>query len=253
MIDTQNVREGADAYDRDGERIGTIEEVGTNYFLVTKGLIFPKDIYVPFTAITSVDQGEVRLDVAKGQIDDMGWDDVPAETDMTSRGDAASVRNESGWDTGATVATGTVDTYDTDTTSVEDKTRLALREEQLRAQVVPEQTGEVAVRKNVVEEEQTLDVPVTSEQVEIRRYAVDKPASEAEIVEDGDTIRVPVMAERVQVDKDVRVAEEIEIDKRKVTDTERVAAAVRREEVDISGTGGVETSGVSRSNDLDDR
>jgi uncharacterized protein (TIGR02271 family) len=242
MTNTQNVRAGADAYDRDGERIGTIEEVGTNYFLVTKGLIFPKDIYVPFTVITAVTEGEVRLDVSKDQIDDMGWDDVPAETDMTARGDAASVRSES--------------TYDTDATTVEDRdsARLSLREEQLRAQVVPEQTGEVAVRKNVVEEEQTLDVPVTSEQVEVRRYAVDKPASEAEIVEDGDTIRVPVMAERVQVDKEVRVAEEIEIDKRKVTDTERVAAAVRREEVDISGTGGVETSGVSRSDaDFEDR
>ncbi len=45
--------------------------------------------------------------------------------------------------------------------------RLQLREEQLQVYKQPVQTGEVGIRKEVVTEQQTLDVPVTHEEVYI--------------------------------------------------------------------------------------
>ena len=76
------IQAGWSAHDREGDKIGDIEELGQDYLLVTKGLIFTKDVYVPFSAVDSVDpdSGSVRLNVDKDQIDSMGWDDVSSAT-----------------------------------------------------------------------------------------------------------------------------------------------------------------------------
>ena len=107
--------------------------------------------------------------------------------------------------------------------------------EDLQATRQREQVGEVTVAKDVVEEQQSIDVPVTREQVEIRRVAVDRPADDTAIIDDGDTIRIPVTADRVDVTKEARVVEELEIAKTERTDTEHVTDTVRREEIDIDG------------------
>src|SRR5215212_3881647 len=221
-----NIRSGMDAVDRDGDKIGTIEDVGSRSLLVTKGLIFPKDIYVPFSAIESVSEdGYVRLNVDKDEIESLGWYDVPAETEVTASDDAGYAGSDTAYTQEATA-------YDQTPTTMTDRDsmRVPVHEEQLRAEKVRGQAGEVEVRRDVVEEQQTLDVPVTREEVDVHRYAVDRPASEAETV---DTFRVPVMGERVNVEKDVRVAEEVEISKRPVTETQRVSDTVRREEVEV--------------------
>ncbi len=82
MPSLENVQVGWDAVDRDGDKIGTVDQVGASHFVVTKGLIFTKDLYVPFTAVDPVDpdSGSVRLNVDKDQIDSMGWDDVSSAT-----------------------------------------------------------------------------------------------------------------------------------------------------------------------------
>ncbi|MDP9350240.1 MAG: DUF2382 domain-containing protein, partial [Chloroflexota bacterium] len=51
--------------------------------------------------------------------------------------------------------------------------------------------------------------------------------------------------EEVEVRKEVRVAEELEIDKTVVQDTERVTDTVRREEVHIDQVGDVDVEGGS--------
>jgi len=82
MPSLENVQVGWDALDRNGDKIGTVDQVGTRYFIVTRALIFTKDVYVPFSAVDSVDpdSGSVRLNVNKDQIDTMGWDDVSSAT-----------------------------------------------------------------------------------------------------------------------------------------------------------------------------
>lgn len=140
------------------------------------------------------------------------------------------------------------ETASTERTAGRDSFRVRRYAEDLQAQKQQVQAGEVGIRKDVVEREQTLDVPVTHEEVEIRRVATDRPATGDEhAFADGDTIRVPVVAERVQVSKDARVVEELEISKRAVTENQRVSETVREEQIEIDRQGDVDVAdGASR-------
>jgi hypothetical protein len=70
---------GYDVFDADGEKLGTVAEIGRNYILVQKGKIFVEDIYVPLTAVTAIDAGapNVAVDARKDEIGDLGWDVPP--------------------------------------------------------------------------------------------------------------------------------------------------------------------------------
>lgn len=273
---------GWTAYGRDGDKIGDIEEVGPNYVLVTKGLIFVTDLYIPLSAIENLDPGEGRvyLNVDKSDVDNQGWNEPPTgdtlsqpdsqgdveglgytgrETDVTAGSGVAYASQSTNLDTDAEYTTRDSGTYAGTTSDMGDRdtVRVPVHEEQLRAERMREQAGEVRLEKNVVEEEQTLDVPVTREEVEVRRVSTDRRAgTEAGAFESGDTIRVPVTAERVSVTKEPHVVEELEISKRPVTETQRVSERVRREEVDIEESGNVLAgAGASMSgtgHDLDD-
>ena len=113
-----------------------------------------------------------------------------------------------------------------------------LREEELRARKEVEQAGEVTVRKDVVTEQESIDVPVTREEVFIDRHPVENRPADRPIAE-GETIEVPVREERVEVEKRPVVYEEVEVGKRRMQDTERVTDTVRREEARIERDGDV--------------
>src|SRR5204863_9951337 len=137
-------------------------------------------------------------------------------------------------------ATGTRD----QDTATEDERKLRLREEQLRAQKQPVQTGEVRLGKEVVTEEQTLNVPTTREEVYIERHPVDQPVpADTPIGDQGETYRVPVTEERVNVEKQPVVREEIGIGKRTMQDTQQVRDTVRREEAHVESKGDVNVQG----------
>jgi uncharacterized protein (TIGR02271 family) len=125
----------------------------------------------------------------------------------------------------------------------DDHEHIELREEELRVEKERVEAGEVRLRKEVVKENKTIDVPVTREEVVVERRSVGgrRPAS-GDIGEDEE-ISVPVMKEQVQVDKTPVVREEVNVKKKQVQDTRQVSDTVRREEawVDTSGTAEVRT------------
>ena len=49
------IRQGWNAYDANNQHIGEAIEVGGDYVLVQKGMFFPKDLYIPLAAVSSVD------------------------------------------------------------------------------------------------------------------------------------------------------------------------------------------------------
>jgi uncharacterized protein (TIGR02271 family) len=246
------IEQGWTVEDRSGEKIGDIDEIGEGYVVVQKGLIFPKDVYIPADAIETVDResGHIRVSADKDGIDGMGWDAPPAGGSMQSdRGyigydDSDATRGTTG-STGSGYAdstTGYADTASGGTGTMDRETRgrdadtidVPVHEEELVAERRQRETGEVRVEKDVVEEQAELDVPVTRDEVTVNRKRVDREATGDETAfTDGDTIRVPVTAEEVDVQKRDRVVEEIEISKRPVTETERVTDTVRREEVRV--------------------
>jgi uncharacterized protein (TIGR02271 family) len=120
--------------------------------------------------------------------------------------------------------------------------RLLLREEHLRIAKEQVQAGEVRIRKEVVTEQQRIDVPVTREEVVIERHPVAGEATRAGSVGDlreGEEIRVPLTEERVRVEKEQVVKEELTVGKRKVQETQHVQDAVRHEEARVETTGTV--------------
>jgi uncharacterized protein (TIGR02271 family) len=94
--------------------------------------------------------------------------------------------------------------------------------------------GEVRVRKDVITENQTIEVPVTREELVLERVAVspNTPASSANIGR-AQEIRVPLSEDSVRVEKQPVVREEVIVGKREVSDVARVGGEVRHEELRV--------------------
>ena len=123
--------------------------------------------------------------------------------------------------------------------------RMELREEQLNVNKQRVQAGEVDLRKEVVSEQQTINVPVTHEEVYIERHAVtDGVIDNSRPIGEGETIVVPLAEERVNVRKETFVTGEVSIGKRAVESTQRVSDTVRREELNIEQEGNAPIHGT---------
>ena len=131
---------------------------------------------------------------------------------------------------------------DTDVRQGEGKT-MKLHEERLRVDKQPVETGEVRLRKEVVTEHQTIDVPVTREEVVIERHPVAGGQATSGDLKSGEEIRIPVREEQVRVEKQAVVKEEVSLGKRKVTDTQKVDETVRHEELRVDKEGKVNVRG----------
>jgi len=134
---------------------------------------------------------------------------------------------------------------------------LELREEELHARKTPVKKGDVKVRKDVITEHKTIQVPVTREEVVIERRPAQGRRASSSSIKDGEEIRIPVRSEEVHVEKEPVVKEEVRVSKRKVQDTKTVSGTVRKErarvesEGDVTvqnrGSGGTETCPTPRN------
>src|SRR5581483_1224317 len=126
----------------------------------------------------------------------------------------------------------------------DDRDTVRLREEELQPRKETEQAGEVVVRKDVVTEQKSIDVPVTREEVYVERHPVTPhPAESADFGTGREEIRVPVREEEVHVEKRPVVTEEVTVGKRTVQDTERVSDTVRKEVPRVDRSGDVDVQG----------
>jgi uncharacterized protein (TIGR02271 family) len=213
-----------DVLDRNGDKIGKAGETLGRYFNVDAGFLGTKEYYVPFDAITEVRENAIWLNCDKGDVDSMGWDQRPTETETGAEW--------SGRETTAGTTTGSGAT---------DAETLRLREEQLQARKTPVETGRVQLGKEVVEEEKTMDVPVSREEVFVERNPVDRrPADQPISSGESQTIDVPVREERLEVEKEPVVYEEVGVGKRATQETETVSDTVRREELRMDKEGDID-------------
>ncbi|WP_151733090.1 YsnF/AvaK domain-containing protein [Paenibacillus tengchongensis] len=123
----------------------------------------------------------------------------------------------------------------------EDERKLRLREEQLDVSKNRVQTGEVNVRKEIVEEQKTINVPVSHEEIVIERRPVSGDTAAGTIGQE-ETIRIPVSEEKVEVSKNTVVTGEVDIHKREVQSTEQVKDTVKREEARVDKSGDVKVN-----------
>jgi uncharacterized protein (TIGR02271 family) len=93
-------------------------------------------------------------------------------------------------------------------------------------------TDAVRLHKRVREEEETLDVPVQAEAIEVERVPVgrwvDAPVA---VRREGDTTVYPVVEEVLVVEKRLRLVEEVRVTLRRETRRARERVRLRREEV----------------------
>jgi uncharacterized protein (TIGR02271 family) len=218
------IQTGTDVYGSDAEKIGTIAGVADDYFVIEKGFIFTTDIFVPMSAVSNVSDDRVTLNVTKDQVESEDWTHQPVDDVGETHATTGAMRGDA------------MDAGDADDSAV-----LERREERLVVDKDVEQAGKVHVGKRVVEDRQSVDVPVTREEVTVNRRSVDRPAGGDTLTDDS--IDVPVYEERVEAGKEARVVEELEVGKRATTDTERVEETVRREEFDID-----DETGTTRQN-----
>lgn len=128
----------------------------------------------------------------------------------------------------------------------QDKQRLKLREEELQARKEPVETGEVRVRKEVVTEPKSVDIPVTHEEVYVERHPVAGQPSEsgAPIGQDeGEVYRIPVREEQIQVEKRPVEREEVILGKQPVQEVKHVTEPTRREEARVEHEGDIDVRG----------
>jgi len=114
---------------------------------------------------------------------------------------------------------------------------LRLREEQLNVNKERVQAGEARLRKEVVAEQKTIDVPVTHEEIIIEQRPITGGRVDTTPIGESETIRVPVSEERVNVSKQTVETGEVTIDKRAVQETQRVTDTVRKEKARVEQEG----------------
>jgi uncharacterized protein (TIGR02271 family) len=126
--------------------------------------------------------------------------------------------------------------------------RIQLIGEILRVHKERVSRGEVRLRKEVVTENQNIEVPVSREELVIERVAGQgREASGVEVGSGQKEIRVPLTEERVHVEKKPVVNEEVQVGKREVQNTKRVSGDVRHEELRSETEGNVSDEEARRN------
>lgn len=121
-----------------------------------------------------------------------------------------------------------------------DDGHLVRYEEELEVEKAARQTGEVSIRKDLIEETRTIEVPVAREQVRIERRPVNSEATGTSALGEEafsrQRVSVPVMEETVEVRKVARPVEEIEVGKVPIEEMRQVDDTVRKERFDLEDT-----------------
>jgi stress response protein YsnF len=136
-------------------------------------------------------------------------------------------------------------------------TRVELMEEELQPRTRPVVAGEVLIRKHVVNETVTIEVPVQREELVIERLPLDRRSADQPDVgasgdplvqalterlremQPGEALRVPVVEEEVIVTKRPIISSEVLIGKRLVREIQHFTDTIRREVADIDTHGDV--------------
>lgn len=72
----------------DGEKIGEVYQALPGWFVVTKGVVFPTDHYIPLAAVDRIDaEGAIVLSVTKDEALEQGWGIDPAGLEDATAGD----------------------------------------------------------------------------------------------------------------------------------------------------------------------
>ncbi len=257
------------AYGSDGDKIGKVEQVflddnsGEPTFLtVNTGLFGAKENFVPVKGARQ-DGDRVVLPYTKDVIKDAPKVDAdqhlsPAEEEELYR--YYELNYEDGRTAGTdrdrtTAAAGTAgvagtaaadrDVADRDRAAVDqdrrdvaatagDDASVVRHEERLNVGTQEREAGHARLRKYVVTDHETVDVPVEREEVTVERTPINDTNARVDNGTIGEEeVDVTLHEERPVVQKEAVAVEEVGLNKQTVQETQRVEADVRKEQVDV--------------------
>jgi uncharacterized protein (TIGR02271 family) len=258
-MDTQTITEwrGRDVMDRDGDKIGKLEEIYLDdetgkpeWALVKTGMFGGRGSFVPLAEARQHDEA-ITVPYEKGQVKDAP--NIDGDERLSQQEEAELYRfygleyGEQRSDSG--LPEGHADTTETnveaggpghDTSGPNTDSAMTRSEEELAVGKTQREAGRVRLRKYVVTEEVQQTVPVQREEVRVER----EPITEANAGEamDGPAIsdeehEVTLMEEQVVTEKRAVPKERVRLEKDTVTEEQSVTDEVRKERIDVDGDG----------------
>jgi uncharacterized protein (TIGR02271 family) len=233
---------GLTAVDRDGDKIGKIEDVyldqdtGRPEWLAVSGGLFSSGVsFVPL-AQAERDRDQVRVPYEKDHVKDA----PRAEADgALSEEEEARLYRHYGVEYGERRESfeGRPPVGD-DVSGPETDNAMTRSEEELRVGTARREAGRARLRKHVVTEEVTHTVPVQREEIRVER----EPITDANVDQalDGPEIseeehEVTLHAEEPVVEKRTVPKERVRLDRDVVTDEQTVTEDVRKERIEADG------------------
>jgi uncharacterized protein (TIGR02271 family) len=93
----------------------------------------------------------------------------------------------------------------------------------------------VRIAKQVHEVQETVDLPLVQEQVQVERVRVDRfLAQPASLRYEGDTLVIPVMEEVLVVEKRLLLREEVRVTRARRASAHRETVRLRKEHVEVT-------------------
>jgi uncharacterized protein (TIGR02271 family) len=208
------------------EDLGEVQEVGSNYVLVQRGMINKEKFYIPKDMAESYDGNVLRFRISEEDVKSKYMRDSPPPPSTSISTQERTSMSKQRQDR---------------TAEEEQETTVPLTEERLGVSKTAS-AREATITKEPVTETKNVEVPVTHEEISVERRpasgssttAADKP------VQSRTETKVPLKQEEVQVTKQPYVKEEVSVKKKPVTETKTVTDQVTSEKVKVKGDAGEE-------------
>lgn len=221
-------REGDDVLGSDGEKVGSVHSIGSNYLVVEKGFFFPTDYYVPFSAVSTYDEadGKVFLNVTKDDALSSGWDADPGMGGSADTLNAGSMTTDATSVFGSAAGTGQTAMADSYTTVTTDAERIDA-----------DYNDDMATRRGALSDDATSTMAAVDTNLTDTTILgnVDYSTSErTNLTQDEDHIVVPVHEEELVATKREREAGEVTITKNIVEDQRTLEVPITEERVQVT-------------------
>jgi len=243
---------GGTAVDRDGEKIGTIDEIYADaetgkpeWLAVKTGMFGTKVSFVPIAEASDAD-GDVRVPYDKQQVKDAPQAEPDGELSQDEEAGLyrhyglqySEARSDSGLPQGQSRTETDKPTVGHDTSGPTTDDAMTRSEEELRVGKMQRESGRARLRKYVVTEQVEQTVPVQHEEVRLER----EPITDANV---GDATAGPEISEeehevvlheeQVVVEKRAVPKERVRLDKDTVVEDQTVSEEVRKEQIEAEG------------------
>jgi uncharacterized protein (TIGR02271 family) len=219
---------GRTAVDREGDKLGTIEEIYLDaetqrpeWALIKTGMFGTKSTFMPLEGSTSTGE-QIEAPFTKQQVKDAPQPDADGE--LSPDDESALYAHY-----------GLADGHDGGSSTDDAMTR---SEEELRVGTTKREAGRARLVKHVVTEDVTQTVPVKREEVRVEREPI-TDANRADATTGGEITseehEVVLNEEEVVVDKQAVPKERVRMDKEVVTDEQQVSETLQKEQIETEG------------------